>query len=144
MDPGGAGGTLLCFDNGNYRALPFADKLPPENNHSRAVEFEIDEAAGTVRQVWSHGRGVGQGTYACYQGGAIRLPRTGNTFVTYGGIVDINGAPSDLAQSGFCRSRLVEVTNGGDVVFDMWIDGSGEDEPVPLSVFRAEHLPATG
>ena len=137
-------GTLLCFDNGNYRALPFADKLPPENNHSRAVEFEIDEAAGTVRQVWSHGRGVGQGTYACYQGGAFRLPRTGNTFVTYGGIVDINGAPSDLAQSGFCRSRLVEVTNGGDVVFDMWIDGSGEDEPVPLSVFRAEHLPATG
>ena len=136
-------GTILCFDNGNYRATPFDQKLPPEKNYSRVVEFEVDEAARTVRQVWSYGSGPGEQLYACYQGGAFRLPATGNTFMTYGGIVTVDGKPHDVAEAGLSRSRLVEVTPSGEVVFDMWIDGSTRDPPSSLSVFRAEHLPPT-
>ena len=134
------GGGILCFDNGNFRATPFDPKLPPEENYSRAVEFEVDEAAGTVRQIWSYGARPGERLYACYQGGALRLPMTGNTLITYGGIVTVDGKPADAADAGFCRSRVIEVTPDGDVVFDLWVDGAGEDPPIPLSVFRAAHL----
>ncbi len=138
------GGNILCFDNGNFRATPFDARLPADETYSRVVEFEVDEDARTVRQVWSYGAGPGERLYACYQGGAFRLPRTGNTFMTYGGVVTVDGQPADAAEAGFCRSRLIEVTPDGEVVFDMWVDGSGGDPPMPLSVVRAEHLPPIG
>ena len=79
-------GTILCFDNGNHRALPFAEPLAGEENYSRVVEFKVDEQAKTVEQVWSFGDGdgPGEGLYGCYQGGAYRLPKTGNTFMNFG------------------------------------------------------------
>jgi len=134
-------GTFLCFDNGNYRALPFEPKLPPEKNRSRMVEFEVDETDMTVRQVRAWDGGDEHGLYACYQGGAYRLPKTGNTLITYGGIVTKNELPEDVAEAGFCRSRIVEVTPEDEIVFDLWIDGGEED--VSLSSFRAEHYPYT-
>jgi hypothetical protein len=79
-------GTILCFDNGNHRAPPFETPTPAAQSYSRAVEFAIDEFKGTVSQVWSYGDAPGERLYAGFQGGAIRLPQTGNTFVTYGGI----------------------------------------------------------
>ena len=134
-------GTFLCFDNGNYRALPFEPKLPPEKNRSRMVEFEVDETDMTVRQVRAWDGGDEHGLYACYQGGAYRLPKTGNTLITYGGIVTKDELPEDVAEAGFCRSRIVEVTPEDEIVFDLWIDGGEED--VSLSSFRAEHYPYT-
>ena len=41
-------GTILCFDNGNHRAQPFAQPTPAAQSYSRAVEFAVDEANGTV------------------------------------------------------------------------------------------------
>ena len=134
-------GNVLCFDNGNYRATPFNRKTPPEDTYSQVVEFNIDADAMTVRQVWSYAGAPGNRNYACYQGGAYRLPKTGNTLMSYGGIVTRDGKPHDVAEEGFCRSRLVEVTPAGEMVFDLWVDGSNEDPPMPLSVFRAEHFP---
>ena len=61
----------------------------------------------TVRQVWSlddangedtNGKNTNPGCYACYQGGAFRLPKTGNTLMTYGGIVTVDG---ELAVHGY-------------------------------------------
>jgi arylsulfate sulfotransferase len=134
-------GTILCFDNGNFRATPFATKMPAEESYSRIVEFAVDEAAMAVRQVWSYGAGSGERLYGCYQGGAYRLPRTGNTFMTYGGVCTIDGVPTSNNHEGFCRARLMEVTPEKEIVFDMWIDASDEDDPVPLSAFRSEFIP---
>jgi len=136
-------GNILCFDNGNNQAVPFGDKTPAAECFSRAVEFDVDEEAMTVRQVWSYGDG-GNGDeklFACYQGGAYRLPQTGNTFITFGGVCTIDGAPTDDVENGFARARLVEVTPDNEIVFDMWIDDSDGDDPLPLSSFRAEFVP---
>ncbi len=40
----------------------------------------------------------------------------------------------------FCRARLMEVTPEKEIVFDMWIESSGETNPVPLSSFRSEFV----
>ena len=48
--------------------------------------------------------------------------------------------PTSNNQDAFARARLVEVTPGGDIVFDMWIDSGEASGGAPLSSFRAEHV----
>jgi arylsulfate sulfotransferase len=144
-------GTILCFDNGNHRAQPFAPRMSPAESYSRAAEFAVDEASGAVRQVWSYGDAPGERLYAGFQGGAMRLPKTGNTFITYGGICSIGGKPAsgpDRFEPGeadqrdkldIC-ARLIEVTPEKEVVLDLQI-GGGTNDPKALSVFRSEHVP---
>ena len=134
-------GTILCFDNGNNRATPFDAKMPEAESYSRVVEFAVDAAARTVRQVWSYGGGGDGKLYGCYQGGAYRLPQTGNTFMNFGGVCTIDGVPTSDNTKGICRARLMEITPEKDIVFDMWIDGTNEDPPLSLSSFRSEFLP---
>ena len=135
------GGRIMCFDNGNFRAPAFEKPLSDEENFSRAVEFEIDEAAMRVRQIWEYGERSGELIFACYQGGAMRLPTTGNTFMTFGGICLKDGKPYGSNIDSFGRARLIEVTPEGDVVFDLEIDDSNSPEPMAYSAFRATHLP---
>ncbi len=137
-----APGRVMCFDNGNYRSGAFEPRLDDVRNFSRLVEFEVDAKAMTVRQVWSWGSSPQDRTYACYQGGALRLPKTGNTFGTFGGICLSNGVPTSESEGSFGCSRLVEVTPSGEIVFDMRIDDSGAAHPRAFSAFRSTHVPA--
>ena len=145
-------GTILCFDNGNHRAQPFAPRMGAPESYSRAVEFAVDERNGTVSQIWSYGEAPGERRYAGFQGGAMRLPRTGNTFITYGGVCSINGKPAsgpdrfdpgeaDLRDKIDICARLIEVTPDNDIVLDLTV-GGGPDDPKVLSAFRSEHIPA--
>lgn len=134
-------GTILCFDNGNHRATPFEPTKPPTENYSRIVEYAVDEATQTVRQIWSYGEPPAEPLFGRFQGGAFRLPRTGNTFATFGGLCTEKGVPVDEDAVGFCRARLLELTPEKEIVFDLRVDGSSADES--LSVFRAEHVPPT-
>ena len=133
---------IMCFDNGNYRAPAFSSPLPDEENFSRAVEFEIDERRMRVRQVWEHGEKADERIFACYQGGAMRLPTTGNTFMTFGGICLKNGKPYGSNVNAFGRARLIEVDPQGEVVFDLQVDDSNSTEPMAYSAFRSTHLSA--
>ncbi len=135
-------GTLLVFDNGNYQASPFTGetKLPAAMNHSRAVEFEIDEQAMTVRQVWEFV--APEQLYAPFVGSAYELPVTGNVLVTYGGLCTIGGVPSD--DVAHCRGtgRIIEVarTSGDRVVYDVEVR---DPDPGAIGwlVYRAYRLP---
>ena len=51
---------LVLFDNGNYKASPFDGNptVPDDENFSRGVEYEIDEEAMEVRQVWEYGESI--------------------------------------------------------------------------------------
>lgn len=135
-------GRILCFDNGNFRAPAFETPLPAAQNYSRLVEFEIDEKTMSVRQAWSFGEDVQRPIYGCYQGGALRLPKTGNTFGTFGGVCYEKGMPSDNNVGTDGEARLLEVTPGGEVVFDATIGAIGVPEMTAISAFRATHVPA--
>jgi hypothetical protein len=76
-------------------------------------EYEIDEEAQTLREVWNFG--IGDGIYGRVRGEALRLPG-GNTLHNTG------EAP-----------RLREATPEGEVVWDLeWEDGEiGRSEPIP-------------
>lgn len=76
-------GRVLLYDNGNERS--YSDPLDPTENFSRAVEFEVDEKAMTVRQVWEYGTGNGSTTFTPFIGDANYL-ENGNRLICFGGI----------------------------------------------------------
>lgn len=69
-------GHLLLFDNGQH-CYP---EMPERIEHTRVVEYAIDEAAMTAELVWSYSR---EGTYTESQGSAQRLAN-GNTLIGWG------------------------------------------------------------
>ncbi|MEO0605082.1 MAG: aryl-sulfate sulfotransferase [Myxococcota bacterium] len=77
---------MLVFDNGNHTTRP-----------TRIVEYAVDEALGTYREVWSyvHPQGIRFGA----RGDALRLPG-GNVLVAWSGI-----------------GEIWEITREGDVVW---------------------------
>lgn len=94
---------FLVFDNGNYR-----DPLV-----SRAVEFVVNPATGTVTEVWSWTDP--SNTMSDLSGGdADRLPN-GNTLLTH-----------------VSAGRLIEVTSAGEIVWDMTMDFPGTNLVHPI------------
>lgn len=77
-------GNLLVFDNGFVRHWGTGDA------YSRAVEYEIDESAMTVRQVWSYGRSRGEAYFSRIISDVDELPETGNLLVAPG-VVNFGG-----------------------------------------------------
>lgn len=86
-----AAGTLTVYDNGNCHEPPY----------SRAVEYEVDEVAKTVRRVWQY-RNTPD-TFAPAMGNAQRLPN-GNTVIGWG----LSSTPV-----------VTEVTAAGAKVFEL-------------------------
>ena len=95
------GGEVALFDNGDNRGY----RQP--GAYSRAVIYEIDEAAGTVRQAWQYGKERGLGTYS----------RIVSDVDVAGGAVVF--APGAVDRFGDARGKIVEVDrSSGAVVFE--------------------------
>ena len=133
--------TLLLFDNGKYRALPFAPKMPPEQSFSRAVEFAIDEERGEFRELWSYGGRPGEIFFTPFLGETDWLPVKGHVLITDGGrVVQPNGLPGAHPAQGRKWARILEVTHTTPalVVFEVLID----DPRQGWTVYRSERLPS--
>ncbi|HEX9991968.1 MAG TPA: aryl-sulfate sulfotransferase [Acidimicrobiales bacterium] len=120
-------GDLLLYDNGNGRPVP--PGTPPQ---SRAVRYEVDEEAGTVRQVWEYPSVLdGQPAFAFFVGDADPLPN-GNV------LIDDGGLSSETTE---VSARLLEVDpadgpSGGDPVWELRL----YDDAPDWAVYRAERL----
>ena len=78
----------------------------------------------TVEQIWEYGKERGVECYATFLGDANFEPITGNRLITFGGQLSVDGVRSDAIVDGVLgdvvtRSRVVEVTREGDVVFEV-------------------------
>lgn len=138
-------GTIIIFDNGNFRALPPAQAMTGAEAYSRAVEYLIDAEAKTVEQVWSYGA-PGEGAFfSPFISEADRLPVTGNVLITDGGRVeDESGAQTDQIVGGNHWARIVEVTRSEDpeVVFELVVDSSDHEPDLGWAVYRSDRLPS--
>lgn len=121
-------GTIVMFDNGNFRKMPFEEKEIEKPEYSRVVEYEVDEENMTIRQVWAYG---GKGQEQFFSGAiadADPMPQTGNLLVT-DGFREIDGVKA---------ARIVEVTNTtpAEKVFELYLyDGESQ-----WHVYRAERI----
>ncbi len=65
-------GNLLVFDNGLNRNFASSEV------YSRAVEYQINELDGTIKEVWSYGESRGLETFSAIISDVDYLPQTGN------------------------------------------------------------------
>ena len=137
-------GTLLLFDNGNFRALPPKPRMAARDSYSRAVEFAIDAKAKTAREVWKYGGPKGEIFFSPFISEADLLPTTGNVLITDGGrVLDKEGHPTDDVAKGYHFARLLEVTRADppEKVFELLVGSGDKNDPIGWSVYRSERLP---
>lgn len=164
-DQDGDAGTLdiLLLDNGQSRSFSQQNAVDATQNYSRAVQYRIDPRSMTVRQIWEYGKDRGVSCYATFLGDANYEPVTGNCLITFGGQLSIDGVRTDEIVNGVMgsvvtRSRVVEVSRSGEVVFEVEVHedpytNSGETYQAtrfafyspdsfdqPLGSFRAQRL----
>jgi arylsulfate sulfotransferase len=133
--------TLLMFDNGKYRALPYQPKMAAEDSFSRAVEFAIDEESMEFREVWSYGGRPGERFFTPFLGETDWLPVKGHVLITDGGRVRTpDGRPADHPALGQKWARVLEVTHElpAEVVFEVVID----DPTFGWTIYRSERVPS--
>jgi len=139
-------GTLLLFDNGNFRSSPFDPPVPDADNYSRAVEYSINEQTMEVSQVWEYGRtNVAERLYADHEGNAEPLPQTGNVLIDFPAVSYVNGvAPSSFGPSA-TMARITEVTHESapQIVFDLAISmyANTNMSYKDCSVYRCHRIP---
>ena len=115
---------LLLLDNGQSKSFLEETAVDASQNYSRAVQYRIDPTAMTVEQIWEYGKERGAECYATFLGDANYEPTTGNRLITFGGQLSVNGVRTDDIIEGVLgdivtRSRVVEVNEAGDVVFEV-------------------------
>ena len=132
-------GTLLLYDNGNYRVRPYDEKPPLSESYSRVVEYAVDEEAHTVSQVWEYGGPGDNRFFSNFGSDADWLPTTGNVLITHAGLTeDVAGTPDDTSDDiGWARIVEVTHTTPAEIVFDLVIK---EGPEVGWRVYRAERL----
>lgn len=129
-------GTILMYDNGSSRHIPPQKPMPAEEQYSRAVEFRVDEEAGTVEEVWVYGPEQEHfaSPFIC---DADHLPETGNVLITDGGrFKDPEGNPMNTF-GGHQWARVLEVTyENKEKIWELVI----YDPDTRYSVYRAQRF----
>ncbi|MCL1873899.1 MAG: aryl-sulfate sulfotransferase [Clostridiales bacterium] len=134
--------NLLLFDNGQNKSFTEEGSIPAQENYSRAVRYRINQREMTVEQIWAYGKERGPKDYATILSGAQYLGET--VLIAFGGQLRKNEIPvDDAVNAAFgdfpVRSRVVEVTWDGDVVFEV----SARESPDAISAdtYQAKRIP---
>lgn len=105
-------GNLFMFDNGDRRNYDF------QQRYSRAVEYDIDEANMTARQVWQYGKERGIGAFARIVSDVDHHPDQNNILFSPGAWVD-NG-------NGNIGGKIIELNyDTKEVVFEARLNAPG-------------------
>jgi hypothetical protein len=138
-----ASGTLLLFDNGNYRASPFdgTTPIPFSDNYSRAVEYSIDEENMEVRQVWEYGAQADRIYYSGSVGDADTMKNTENVLITYGDVTFADGVSSDDIGMGAHHTRIVEVDHNTPAEKQFEVAIYNTTPGSAMKIYRSERIP---
>lgn len=91
-------GHLLVFDNGFFRQYEDID-LYSAKGYSRAVEYEINEADKSIRQVWQYGKERGRACYGVAISSVQPLEQTGHVLFCPGvGTPNVNGVGGKIIE----------------------------------------------
>ena len=146
-DASSGGRRVLVYDNGNHRS--YEDPLSPSENYSRAVEYEIDASAGTIRQVWQYGKERGSQLFTPFIGDADYLSN-GNRLLVFGGIArDLDGRAESLfdleameVNDMKISARIIEVTSDqpAERVLEFAFENDDPDTYEGYRIYQAEKI----
>ena len=128
-------GRILVFDNGGERKIPPQEAMPIEERFSRAVEYMVDEEAGTVEETWSYGPAQ-ERFVSPFISDADYMPETGNVLITDGGrFIGPDGEPM-VTFGGHQWARVLEVSHDENPR-KLW-EVTVKDPEVRYSIYRAQ------
>jgi arylsulfate sulfotransferase len=139
-------GTLLLYNDGNWRADPFNTPVASSNNYGSAEEFSLNETNMQVSEVWNSEWQTNQDRlYSVVVGKAQWLPQTRDVLVTHGYVQFVNGVAPNPKDTDGSMSRIREYTHDPipRVVFDlaMWNYTNTSSIYVGNLVYRATRIP---
>jgi arylsulfate sulfotransferase len=128
-------GNILLFDNGFNRQFKGA-----KSGFSRAVEYLVDEKAGTVRQVWQYGAERGDDSFSNIISDVDLLEKTKNRLITSGSVrVSPDDPHAYVTEVRYPDGAVVHELRIGfkDAYADLEAGGWGNID----ILYRAERLP---
>ena len=139
-------GTLMLYDNGNFRASPPNAVSTDPNNFSRAVEYRINEQTMEVSQEWEYGSAtLGEWLFTGYMGNAEPQPKTGNVLIDFSAVSYSDGAYSIPSSPGAVMAHFKEVTHDPvpQVVFDLTLNkyDKANVQYINCTVYRVHRIP---
>ncbi|MFO7849073.1 MAG: aryl-sulfate sulfotransferase [Spirochaetia bacterium] len=139
---------LLLYDNGNERS--YDNPVLPEDNYSRAVEYEVDSETMEVRQIWEFGRRYGSELFTPFIGDA-RYLSNGNRLICFGGITrSLQGEPMELfdfenneVNTMKVSARIIETDSSMPAreVLSVYLEDPDQESYRGYRSYRAEKLP---
>ena len=132
--------SILMYDNGGHREEPLPEGSPKYGNFSRAVNFDIDETAGTVSTLWEFGGAEDNWFFSTFICDTDFMPKTGNILITDGGRIKDKDGNDTGSFVGRHWARIIEVTRDtpAEKVFELHI----EEPSMGWAVYRSERLPS--
>ena len=108
-------GHIMVFDNGFGRNFEYDPLHHLKDFYSRGVEYEVNEDAHTVRQVWQYGKERGYTYFAPARSGVQYLKQTGNRLIFPG--------MGNILSNGEIGARITEIDpKTCEVVFEMELE----------------------
>ncbi|HAY45946.1 MAG TPA: hypothetical protein DCY55_06630 [Gammaproteobacteria bacterium] len=133
-------GTLLLFDNGVDRTMPYEDSMALADSYSRGVEYAVNEETMEVSQPWVYGPEQ-EHFYNRYLGDIDWLPTTGNILINSGARETAPGTNTNVPPGQAQRwASWFEVTSD-DAREKVW-EMQFKDEGLGWSVYRVDRLPS--
>jgi hypothetical protein len=139
-----ADGQVLLFDNGNYgHANPYMEN-PPGIEVSRLMRYQVDEAAGTVKETFAFVADAAiDPLFSQALGNADELPVTGNLFGTWSYVKQEGGIDNLSIGLGQQSIRIIEVDpDDGAVVWDLRLNGPFDVSEKGWQCDRAIRIPS--
>ena len=139
-------GTLMLYNDGDWRADPFNTPVADSNNYGSAEEFSLDETNMQVSEVWNSAWQTNvDRLYSQVVGKAQWLPQTQHVLVTYGYVQWVNGLSPNPKDADGSMPRIREYTHDPipRVVFDlaMWNYTNTSSTYIGNLVYRATRIP---
>ena len=139
-------GTLLLYDNGNHLVRPFTPAVSVNETYSRAVEYAVDTARGTLREVWASDEPGPEAVVTYAMGEADYLSQTGNVLVSYGLCLPQGEErltwDNALRFSPWTRVREMTHTTPPHILWEVVLRDETEGSPVGWTLFGAQRLSA--
>jgi arylsulfate sulfotransferase len=138
-------GTVLLYDNGSFQAEPFEPYVKVEQTYSRAVEYEIDEANGIIRQVWSSEIPGEEKVITFAMGDVDALPQTDNVLLSQGWILHNDRLPEMTWDNiidfpGWTRVREFSHETPPEILWEVVINEGSADEDLSWFLFASERI----
>lgn len=138
-------GTLLFFNNDNYKAFLPNTPEKVQSSYSYANEYYIDEKTMTGKEIWSSRQKDDKYIVSVAMGDVDYLPQTGNILASYGALLNQEYLPQmkswgDRPAAAWTMMREFTHDNPAKIVWELRLTKLNNTTNIGWNIFGAERF----